>query len=81
MARGGEKQLVLDFGKELQRFCLIAPVVAGKSEQIAHLLVEALLRGPDIADAGKQFVKVVGTAIGILQPLVVHREALDEILA
>lgn len=44
------------------------------------LLVEAPLGRPDVADPLEQLVEVVGVARTwrVLQPLVVHREALDE---
>jgi hypothetical protein len=41
-------------------------------------LVEAFLRGPDLADAGEEFVEVVPAA-GVLEALVVHDEAFDQV--
>lgn len=58
---------------------VVGAVVAGEGEEVAHFLVEALLRRADVADAGQQLVEVVPPA-GLLQALVVHGEALDQVL-
>ena len=42
-------------------------------------LVGAGLAGPNLADAGKQFVEVVGQPVAAFEALVVQRESLDEI--
>jgi len=55
-------------------------VVAAEGEEVAHLLVEALLRRPYLADTGEEFVEVVPAA-GAFQALVVHDEAFDDQLA
>ena len=73
-------QLVLDGGKE--RFgggCATVVVAAAGFEQIAQGLVEALFRTADIADATQQLLEVI-RALGILEPLVVQKETLDQIL-
>lgn len=40
---------------------------------------EHLFRGPDVPDAGKQLVEIIAAAC-LLEPLIVHGEALDNIL-
>lgn|GEM_PF-3403818 len=49
---------------------IVGEVVAGQRKKIAHLLVEALLRGADVADAFQQLVEVVPTA-GLLEAIAV----------
>ena len=80
-AGGGEVHLVLHGGEEDLGFLLAFPVVGGQGEDLADALIHALLAGPDLADAGQQFVEVVGQPVAALQPLVVQREALDDVLA
>ena len=75
-----EEQLVLDGGEEAPRRVRGAVVVRACREDIEDLLVEALLRRPDVPNPGQQLVEVV-RAGGILEPEVVECEALDEELA
>ena len=58
-------------------------VVHAGGVDVEHLLVEAPLGGADVADALEQLVEVVGLAWTgrVLEPLVVHGEALDQVLA
>ena len=79
LAGNGKQQLVLGFGKEELGGTVVGPIVGTEREKVAHLLVKALLGGADLADAGQQLVEVVPAA-GVLEPLVVHDEALDQIL-
>jgi hypothetical protein len=63
-----EAQLVLDGGEEGPRRLRRAVVVgAARREDVADLLVEALLRRPDVPDATEQLVEVVGPA-RVLEP-------------
>ena len=76
----GPEHLVLDGGEEGAGLVAVGPVVDGRGVEVADLLVEALLGGPDGPDALEQLIEVV-----LLGPLgetgVVHGEALDEVLA
>jgi hypothetical protein len=56
-------------------------VIAGQREDLADSLVDAGLARADLADAREQFVEVVHQPLAALQPLVVKREALDDILS
>lgn len=78
LAGDGVDQFVLHLGKEVLRRPVVRPVVTAQGEEVAHLLVEALLRGADLTDALKQLVEVVPAA-GVLEAFVVHDEALDQI--
>jgi len=44
---------------------------------VPNPLVGALLAGPDIADAGQQFVEMVADRIAPLEALIVQGESLD----
>ena len=81
MPRGGIQELVLHLRIELVCPRLVAAIVARQGKEIAHFLVKALLGCPNVTDAGKQFIEVVGTTVWILEPRIVNREALDKILA
>ena len=50
-----------------------------KGFSVSRPLGEQLFRGANVADALQQLVEVIPAA-GILKPLVVHDEALDQIL-
>lgn len=78
--RHGIEQLVLHFGEEHLSRRVVGAVVTGQGEQFAHLLVKTLLGSANFADARQQLVEVV-PALRILQALVVHDEALDEVFA
>ena len=80
-AGGGVVHLVLHGGEEDLGFLFALPVVAGQGEDLPDALVHARLAGADLADAGEQFVEVVGQPVAALQPLVVQREPLDDVLA
>ncbi len=55
-------------------------VVDARGVDVQHLPPEDLLRRADVADAREQLVEVVRRPAGLLQALVVQREALDEVL-
>jgi len=55
-------------------------VVAAEGEEVAHFLVKALLGGPNISDALQHLVEVIRAAVGVLQPLVIHHETLDQVV-
>lgn len=78
LAGGGVKEFVLHLGEEQHGFLFAGLVVAAEREQVAHLLVKPFLRGPDLTDAGEEFVEVVPAA-GILEALVVDDEAFDQV--
>ncbi len=42
-------------------------------------MVEAFFRGSDVADAIKHLVKVIRASIGVLESLIVHGEAFEEV--
>lgn len=77
MAGDGVEDLVLHLSKEDLGLPLAGLVVAAEGEEVAHLLVETLLRGADLPDAGEQLVEVVPAA-RVLQPLIVHEEAFHQ---
>lgn len=78
-ARGGVVHLVLNAGDELLRFFLAFPVVASQGKDFADALVDTCFAGANLADAGKQLIKVVHQPAAALEPLVVQREPLDEV--
>jgi hypothetical protein len=80
VAGDGPKHLVLHLLEEQLGGLGLAVVVHGRGVDVADLLVEALLRGADIADARQQLVEVVPAA-GLLEPGVVQHEALDQVFA
>ena len=53
-------------------------VVDAGRVNLQHLAPEHLLRRPDVADAGQQFLEVI-PAPGPLEPLVIQRKALDDV--
>ena len=80
LLRYGVDQQVLHRGKEKLGGFVGLVVVAAEGKQVAHFLIEALFRGPNIADAAQHLVEVIRAAVRVLQPLVVHDKALDQIL-
>ena len=81
MTCDGPMQFVLHDLKEL--VCLVGSwvVVDGKRVDVADLLVEALLRGADVSDAFQQLIEVVSAkTAALLEPLVVHDEAFQQVL-
>jgi hypothetical protein len=79
LAVGGPVHLVLHDGEELLRSVGARVIIHAGGVDVEHLPPEDALRGTNIADAGEQFVEVAA-ATGLLQALVVHGEALDEVL-
>jgi hypothetical protein len=77
----GPVHLVLDRREELLREVNVGSVVDAGGVDVEDLLVEAPLGGADVADPREQLVEVVGVAgTGrVLEPLVVHCEALDQV--
>jgi hypothetical protein len=65
--------------KNVLATALVGAVGAGGGEDVARLPVEPLLRGADVPDPRQQFFEVVSRP-RILEPLVLHRETLDQIL-
>ena len=78
LAGGGEEQLVLHLGEKNVGFFFRDAVVRAQGKEVADFLIKALFRGPDLADARQQFVEIVPGA-RILEPLIVHDEALHQI--
>ena len=76
--RHREQQLVLHLGKEEVCGSIAGLVIGTERKQIPHLLVETLVRSPDLADAGQQLVKVI-PATGVLEAFVIHDEAFDQV--
>jgi hypothetical protein len=79
LLRHGKDQQVLHGGEENLRGLVRLVVVAGEGKEVAHLLVKALLGGPNVPDARQHLVEVIRAAIRVLQPLVVHHEALGQV--
>ena len=75
--RGGVEQFVLRFSKENARFLFPHAVVRTEGKKVSYLLIEALFRGANVADALQQFIEIIPTA-GIFQAFVVHHEAFDQ---
>ena len=75
--------LVLHRGKELLGHLGVRRVVHARGVDIEDLLVETPFGGPDVSNARQLLVEVVLLALAwlIFQPLVVHGEALHQILA
>ena len=69
---------VLDRRAQSARVRRVGIVVLAEGEEFAQLPVEPRLAGPNAANALKEFVEAVPG--GILQPPVIHDEALDEML-
>jgi hypothetical protein len=44
------------------------PVVGGQGEDLPDALIHTPFAGPDLADAGKQFVKVIGRMFRLSGP-------------
>jgi hypothetical protein len=80
-----EVELVLDHLEETRGLGQRRHVVRRHREDLAHAQVHPPLAGADVADAVEQFVEVVARGFvadgRVLQPLVVHHETLDEVLA
>jgi len=72
------EQLVLDRRKELPGDIARPVIVDALREEIADLLVEALLRRPDGPDSLEKLVEVVD--LSALEPLVRQSKAFDEVL-
>ena len=67
----------------LLRRLLARSVINARRVNIQHLLVETPFRGADVPDALEQFIEIILLPLAgrIFQPLVVHRESLDDIFA
>ena len=72
---------VLDCGEKLLRHLGVRHVVDTRRVNIQHFLVESPFGGADVADALELLVEVILLALArwILEPLVVHGEAFDEV--
>jgi hypothetical protein len=79
VAVGGPVHLVLDGGEELPREVRVRVVIDARGVDVEHLAPEDLLGRADVPDAGEQLVEVVAAA-SLLEPLVVQRESLDQVL-
>ncbi len=76
---GGPVHLVLHGLEEQRRSLGGRVVVDAGGVDVENLLVEHPLGRADVADAGEQFVKIVGAErSSFLETLVVHREPLDQ---
>ena len=71
--------LVLHGRKELPRGLHAWIVINPRGVNLQHLAPESLFRRPDVPDARQQLIKIIA-APGLLEPLIVHRETLDDIL-
>src|SRR5690606_38919086 len=56
---------------------IVGRVVAAERKQISDLLIETLLRGPNLPNACEQLVEVI-PALRVLQSLVIHHESLNQ---
>ena len=76
-------QFVLNDLEELLGGVCFGVVVYRERINVPHFLIEAFLRGTDVSDALQQLIELILLALArlILQPLIVHREALHEVLA
>ena len=83
MAVGGPVHLVLHRCEKALRRRRVRRVVDARRVDVEHLLVETPLGGPDVPDALEELVEVVALAPSrrVLEPLVVHGEALHQVLA
>ncbi len=83
VAMRGPVHLVLHGGKEGLRGLRVGRIIHTGGVDIEHLLVEAALRGADVADALQQFVEVIFLPLAwrVFEPLVIHGEPLHQILA
>ena len=81
LAGGGEVELVLDSLEEDLGLGIGGVVIGCEGEDVPHLQIDPFLAGADVADALQQFIEVIGdTERGrVLEPLVVHGEALAEV--
>jgi hypothetical protein len=81
----GEVKFVLDDAKELRGFGQVRFVVGCKRKDFPHPQVHAALARADVTHSLQQFAKVVRRCHSgcgrVLQPLVVHREAFEQVLA
>lgn len=77
-----EVQLVLRGLEKRLHLRILGIVVSRQSEDLPHPQIHPALAGPDVADAFQQLVEIVRHARSrrVLQALVVHDEALDQIL-
>ena len=83
LAGHGKVQLVLhdlEYGLSL---CIFRRVVRRQSKDVAHPQIHPLLAGANVANPLQQFVKIIRHtwARRVFKPLVVHGEALEQILA
>ena len=85
LAGGGEVELVLHDLEEPRALRSRGLVVGSQREDLLDPQVHPALARPDVPDALQELVEVVGHPGAfdgrVLQPLVVHREALHEVLA
>lgn len=54
-------------------------IVTAQSKKIAHLLVEAFLRGSDVPDTLQHFIEVIRSAVRVPKPLVIQSESLEHV--
>lgn len=54
-------------------------VHTGGRDEIPHLLVKALLRGPDVPDAIQQLAEMRVVAVPVFELVVIHGEALHHV--
>ncbi len=84
LAGGGEVKLVLDDLEEFDRALLGGVVIGGEGKDLLDPQVHPALAGTDVANPLQQLVEVIGNAGPldgrVLEPLVVHRESLDQVL-
>jgi hypothetical protein len=80
VAVGGEVNLVLHQLEEGLGFRCARVVVHAGGVEVEHLPVKHLLAGANVADALQKLAPIAAAA-RLLQQLVIHGEALDEILA
>lgn len=80
-ACGREVHLVLHLREKAPRLAIALSIVGSEGKNFANALVGPRLARADVADARKQLIEIVGDPVGALEPLVIHREALDQVFA
>jgi hypothetical protein len=60
---------------------LLGSVVGGERQDFSNSKIHPALAGADVADPLQQFIEMIRLAVDgrVLEPLVIHREAFDEI--
>jgi len=82
LAGDGEVELVLDDLEEFLSGFGPGVVINGELIDVLDLLIEALFRGPDVADALQEYIEIVrAQGFSLFKALVIHDKALDQVFA